>query len=116
MVSFVQSAQAAPCPVRVGRDGRDSGGGTFLKLAMAGRAGELARVVPAALPQFALVPEVTAPAATPVTEPTVSAAPVLAEAPTTLAPVAEAPAATPEAAGARVVMSAAKLPFLLFGN
>lgn len=83
---------------------------------MAGRAGELAPVVPAALPQFALVPEVTAPAAAPLTEPAVSPAPVLAEASGTLAPVPDAPAATPESAGARVVMSAAKLPFLLFGN
>ena len=80
---------------------------------MAGRAGELAPVVPAALPQFALVPEVTAPVVAPVVAPAAPAAPVLAEAP---APAAVAPAATPEAAGARVVMSAAKLPFLLFGN
>lgn len=75
---------------------------------VAGRAGDLAPVTPAALPQFALVPETAAPAAAPaapVAEPTTVAA-----APTPAVP--EAPAA----AGARVVMSAAKLPFLLLGN
>jgi peptidoglycan hydrolase-like protein with peptidoglycan-binding domain len=80
---------------------------------MAGRAGELAPVVPAALPQFALVPETPAPVAEP-------AAPVVAETPAALVP--EAPGAPvvagvqPEAAGARVLMSAARLPFLLLGN
>jgi hypothetical protein len=80
---------------------------------MAGRAGELAPVVPAALPQFALVPETPALVAEP-------AAPVVAETPAALVP--EAPGAPvvagvqPEAAGARVLMSAARLPFLLLGN
>ena len=63
----------------------------------AGRAGDLAPVVPAGLPQFAVAPEV-APATAPQA-------------------VAAAPATpAPESAGARVVMSAAKLPFLLLGN
>lgn len=76
---------------------------------IAGRAGELAPVTPAALPQFALVPETAAPAA--------AAAPAEAVAPTTVAtaPAAVAPEA-PAPAGARVVLSAAKLPFLLLGN
>lgn len=79
---------------------------------IAGRAGDLAPVTPTALPQFALVPETAEPAA----------APVVAEpvAPTTLAAAPEvqpdaAPLAT-SSAGARVVLSAAKLPFLLLGN
>ncbi|MFN3724378.1 MAG: peptidoglycan-binding domain-containing protein [Paracoccaceae bacterium] len=64
----------------------------------AGRAGDLAPVVPAGLPQFALAPEVAPQAADSV-----------------LAQTNPAPTA-PEQAGARVVMSAAKLPFLLLGN
>ncbi|MFN3846212.1 MAG: peptidoglycan-binding protein [Paracoccaceae bacterium] len=70
---------------------------------VAGRAGDLTPAVPAALPQFALVPE-----AAPMTPPKalVGAAPV----------VAEASAPVPAAAGARAVMSAARLPFLLLGN
>ncbi|MDO9637708.1 MAG: peptidoglycan-binding domain-containing protein [Pseudotabrizicola sp.] len=61
----------------------------------AGRAGDLAPAVPAGLPQFALVPD-AAPAA----------------------PVVANTDAAPETgtAGARVVMSAARLPFLLLGN
>lgn len=73
---------------------------------MAGRAGDLAPVVPAALPQFALVPDAA------LETPVVAAAPVIT-APQAPQAVAEV---TPQAAGARVVMSAAKLPFLLFGN
>jgi peptidoglycan hydrolase-like protein with peptidoglycan-binding domain/Tfp pilus assembly protein PilZ len=65
---------------------------------VAGRAGDLAPVVPAALPQFALVPEA---APEPAPEAVAQTAPE---------------AAVPAPAGARVVMSAAKLPFLLLGN
>lgn len=75
---------------------------------IAGRAGELAPVTPAALPQFALVPEAVAPVAAP--------APEAAPAPAEVAAAPEAAPQTPGAAGARVVMSAAKLPFLLLGN
>lgn len=76
---------------------------------IAGRAGELAPVTPAALPQFALAPEAVAPVA-------VAPAPEAA-APAAPAEMAAAPEqAAPAAAGARVVMSAAKLPFLLLGN
>ncbi|MCF8486520.1 MAG: peptidoglycan-binding protein [Rhodobacteraceae bacterium] len=84
---------------------------------IAGRAGDLAPVVPAALPQFAVAPEPAAPALV-LAQPTAPLAPVVAEAPAALAPTAPATvvAVAPEAAGARVVMSAAKLPFLLFGN
>lgn len=80
---------------------------------VAGRAGDLAPVVPAALPQFALSSE---PAAEP-------AAAIPADAP---AGAPESVAAAPQAgssqapqpskAGGRVLLSAAKLPFLLIGQ
>lgn len=76
---------------------------------MAGRAGDLAPVQPAALPQFALVPDVPAAAPAAPVQPAPAEAPVVAEAPAT-------PGAEPSAAGARVVLSAARLPFLLLGN
>ncbi|RGP35618.1 peptidoglycan-binding domain-containing protein [Pseudotabrizicola alkalilacus] len=69
----------------------------------AGRADALVPVVPATLPQFAVVPE-AAPAAAPVAPQSVAQADA-----TPTAPAADS-------AGARVVMSAAKLPFLLLGN
>ncbi len=74
---------------------------------MAGRAGDLAPaappVVPAALPQFALVPDAAPAVAEPAAPPQAAAAPAATEAP-------------PSEAGARAVLSAAKLPFLLLGN
>lgn len=73
---------------------------------MAGRAGELPSATPAALPQFALTPE--APATEAATE-TAQVAPIVAETPVSAAPA-------PSAAGARVVMSVAKLPFLMLGQ
>ena len=87
---------------------------------IAGRAGEVAPVVPAALPQFALVPEAAAvPEAVAVAPAAVAqAAPVaVAAAPVVAAPAQGAAAIpTPEAAGGRALLSAAKLPFLLLGN
>ena len=79
---------------------------------VAGRAGDLAPTVPAALPSFAVAPDQTVPVAAPV-EPAAPVAPVMADAGATAAGM---PALAPEAAGARVLMSAAKLPFLLLGN
>ena len=72
---------------------------------MAGRAGDLAPVVPAALPQFALVPE-TAPAASAPPSPGVETA------------TAPAPAASTPGAGAVAPLAswAAKLPALVLGN
>lgn len=92
---------------------------------MAGRAGELAPVVPAALPQFALAPEAAAPAAPVAAAPeaaVVVAPAVTAEAaPQPIAPqtqVSQVSAASPVPSpeGARVVLSVAKLPFLMFGQ
>lgn len=74
----------------------------------AGRAGDLAPTEAATLPQFALAPEATAAAAEAGAQWFAPAQTAQTEAPP-VAPV-------PESAGARVVMSAAKLPFLLLGN
>ncbi|MDO8884605.1 MAG: peptidoglycan-binding domain-containing protein [Pseudotabrizicola sp.] len=82
----------------------------------AGRAGDLAPVVvPAALPQFALAPEV-APELVPELATEATATQLLA--PSAAPQVAETTPGilAPEQAGARVVMSAARLPFLLLGN
>ena len=103
--------------------GLDDRGAVIRKAAYtaAGRAGDLAPAVPAGLPQFALAPEIAPQAETEVASQAPAAptaAPVVAQtAPTTTASTSTATTpTTPEQAGARVVMSAAKLPFLLLGN
>ncbi len=81
---------------------------------VAGRADALTPTVPAALPQFALVPEAApAPATATVVAPPPAPVPRVA-AQTVEPPTTSAGQTYP--AGARVVTSAARLPFLLLGN